>query len=172
MKFTQIMVWAAVFALLPFSSFAQRGSGGWCTNNNYNRLFNPGTIEELKGSVVSVEKITPETGMSTGIHLMVKTEKGESVSVHLGPSWYIDNQDIQFMAGDVISVKGSKITYQNAPALVAMTVQKGEQTLTLRDNKGNPTWNGVRTGKGAGKGSGKGGGKGAGNGGGRNRSKS
>lgn len=159
------MVWAVVFAL-PFGSMAQRGSGGWCTNNNYNRLFNPATIGEMKGSVVSVEKITPETGMSTGIHLIVKNDKGENVSVHLGPSWYIDNQDIQFMAGDVISVKGSTITYQNAPALIAMTVQKGDQTLTLRDKKGNPTWNGVRGSKGGGKGAGKGGG------GGKNRGKS
>ena len=151
MKSIQIMVWASVFALLPFASMAQRGSGGWCSNNNYSRLFNPGTMEELNGSVVSVDKITPESGMSTGVHLMVKSEKGGTVSVHLGPAWYLDNQDIQFVAGDMIVVKGSKITYQNAPAIIAMTVQKGEQTLMLRDKKGNPTWNGLRQGKGGGR---------------------
>jgi hypothetical protein len=155
MKFIQILVWASVFALLPFSSIAQRGSGGWCANNNYNRLFNPASMEEIKGSVVSVEKITPESGMSTGVHLMLKSEKSGNISVHLGPSWYLDNQDVQFVAGDILVVKGSKITYQNAPALIAMTVQKGEQVLTLRDKKGNPNWNGLQQGKGGGKNKGK-----------------
>jgi hypothetical protein len=151
MRTLQIMVWAFVLVLLPFASIAQRGSGGWCSNNNYSRQFNPSAIETLKGSVISVDKITPETGMSTGFHLMVKSEKGENISIHLGPSWYIDNQDIQFVAGDAIEVKGSKITYQNAPAIIAMTVQKGEQLLNLRDKNGNPSWNGLRQGKGGGK---------------------
>ena len=155
MKFIQILVWASVFALLPYSSIAQRGSGGWCSNNNYSRLFNPASIEEIKGSIVSIEKITPESGMSTGVHLMLKSEKSGNVSVHLGPSWFLDNQDILFAAGDAIVVKGSKITYQNAPTLIAMTVQKGGQVLTLRDKKGNPNWNGLQQGKGAGKNRGK-----------------
>ncbi len=156
MKIIQILVWASAFAVLPFSSIAQRGSGGWCANNNYSRLFNSKTIEEVKGSVVSIEKITPESGMSTGIHLMLKSEKNGNISVHLGPSWYLDNQDIQFVVGDILVVKGSKVTYQNAPAIIAITVKKGEQMLTLRDKDGNPNWNGLRQGKGGGKNRGKG----------------
>lgn len=155
MKILQLIAWASFFALIPFAGIAQRGSGGWCANNNYNRLFNPATIEEIKGTIVSVERITPEAGMSTGIHLMLKTEKTGNISVHLGPSWYLDNQDIQFVVGDAVVVKGSKVTYQNAPALIAMTIGKGEQVLTLRDKKGNPNWNGLRPGKGGGKNKGK-----------------
>lgn len=145
-------MWAGLLAtLLPFAGEAQRGSGGWCTKNNYSRLFDAKTIVEIKGSVVSVDKITPESGMSVGIHLVVKTEKNENISVHLGPAWYIDNQEIQFATGDVVMVKGSKVTYQNAPAIIAMTVGKGDQVLTLRDKKGNPNWNGWRQGRRGGK---------------------
>lgn len=152
MKNIQVLAWAVFFTvLLPFTSVAQRGSGGWCTKNNYSKIFDPKTIVEIKGTVVSVDKITPETGMSAGIHLMVKTEKNESISVHLGPAWYLDNQEIQFVAGDAVGVKGSKVTYQNAPAIIAMTVGKGDQVLTLRDKNGNPGWNGWRQGKGGGK---------------------
>jgi len=142
----------SMLAILPFTAMAQRGSGNWCSNNSYSRLFNASTIEELNGSVVSIEKITPEQGMSTGIHLLVKTKKNETISVHLGPAWYLDNQDILFVTGDVIKVKGSRITYQNAPAIIAMTVDKGGQVLMLRDKKGNPNWNGWRQGKGGRKG--------------------
>ena len=148
MKTLKMFAWVGLFTLLPFIGFAQRGSGGWCSNNNYSKVFNAATIEQLKGTVVSIEKITPETGMSNGIHLMVKTDKNESISVHLGPEWYLDNQDIQFAVGDAITVNGSKITYQNASAIIAMTVKKGEQVLVLRDKKGNPNWNGWRQGKG------------------------
>lgn len=150
-----MLAWTVLFAILSFTATAQRGSGGWCGQNNYSKIFDPNTIVELKGTVVSIDKITPETGMSVGIHLMMKTEKNENISVHLGPAWYIDNQDIQFAVGDAVVVKGSKVTYQNAPAIIAMTVGKGEQVLTLRDKKGNPNWNGWRQGKGGGKGRGK-----------------
>ncbi|MCE7921982.1 MAG: DNA-binding protein [Haliscomenobacteraceae bacterium CHB4] len=156
MKTFRMFAWAAMFTiLLPLTGTAQRGSGGWCTKNNYSRIFDPKTIVEVKGAVASVEKITPETGMSAGIHLMVKTEKSEQISVHLGPAWYLDNQEIQFAAGDAVVVKGSRVTYQNAPAIIAMTVGKGDQVLTLRDKKGNPGWNGWRQGKGGGRGRGR-----------------
>jgi len=146
MKNFKMVVWVAVLSLLSVTSTAQRGSGGWCSNNNYSRLFNVRTIVELKGTVVSVEKITPDIGMSSGIHLIMKTQKNERISVHLGPEWYLDNQDIQFVAGDVIVVKGSRVTYRNAPAIIAMTVWKGKHYLNLRDNKGYPNWNGWRQG--------------------------
>ena len=151
MKNFQVFAWTVLFAILSFSATAQRGSGGWCVKNNYSKIFDPKTIVELKGTVVSVEKITPETGMSAGIHLMVKTEKNENISVHLGPAWYLENQEIQFAAGDAVEIKGSKVTYQNAPAIIAMTVGKGDQVLTLRDKNGDPGWNGWRQGKGSGK---------------------
>lgn len=147
MRTLHFFLWIGAFVLLPFGAYAQRGSGGWCSSNNYSRLFNPQSIVELKGTIVAVEKITPEAGMSTGIHLVVKTERSGNMSAHLGPSWYIDNQDVQFSAGDMVVVKGSKITYNNAPAVIAVSVTKGDQVLTLRDKKGNPAWNGWRKGR-------------------------
>lgn len=147
MNIFKILVWAGILALLPFAIAAQPGSGGWCSNNNYAKTFNPDAIETLQGVVVSIEKITPEKGMSIGIHLMVKTEKNETISIHLGPSWYLDNQDIQFFAGDAISVTGSRVTYKNAPAIIAMRVEKGALVLTLRNKKGSPGWNGWKKGR-------------------------
>lgn len=146
MKTYRMFVWAMLFALLPIAVMAQKGGNGWCTNNNYNKSFNTGTVEEFKGTVVSVDKITPEKGMSKGIHLMVKTDKGETIPVHLGPSWYLDNQDVKFAKGDAVMGNGSRITYNNAPAIVASTVAKGDDVLVLRDAQGTPNWNGSRKG--------------------------
>lgn len=143
-------------ALLPILATAQPGNGGWCASNNYSRLFDAKTIVEMKGTIEKIEKIAPEKGMSVGIHLMVKTSNNEKMSVHLGPAWYLDNQEVQFAASDKITVKGSKITYQNALAIIAVSVMRGEQTLLLRDKKGVPKWNAWRQGAGSGKGKAKG----------------
>jgi hypothetical protein len=122
---------------------AQRGNGGWGQNSNYGRMFNPSTIETLTGSIVAVERIVPEAKMSYGLHLKVQTEKGV-VSVHLGPTWYLDNQEIQFKEGDKVVVEGSRITFNSAPAIIAIYVEKDDHVLKLRDPSGYPVWNGWR----------------------------
>lgn len=129
-------------------SFAQpgmrmRGSGGWGPGHHYSRMYNAQTVETLSGEVVSVDTITPSRGMSQGVHLTLKTAK-ETISVHLGPSWYIDNQDMQIQPGDKIEVKGSRISFAGKPAIIAASVKKGNEVLTLRDDKGFPAWSGWR----------------------------
>src|SRR3989304_3505009 len=84
-----------------------KGSGGWGMGSQYNKMYDPKTVETISGEVVSVDKITPIKGMHYGIHLMVKTEK-ETISVHLGPWWYIENQDFEIKPKDMIEVKGSR----------------------------------------------------------------
>jgi hypothetical protein len=106
-------------------------------------MYNPKTVETLSGEVVSVDRITPEKGMAYGVHLMLKTEK-ETVSVHLGPQWYIERQDTEIKTKDSIQVKGSRITFEGKPAIIAAEVKKGDEVLKLRDEKGVPYWSGWR----------------------------
>jgi hypothetical protein len=77
------------------------------------------------------------------MHLMLKTDK-ETISVHLGPGWYIENQDVKIDPKDKVEVKGSKITFQGKPALIAAEVKKGNEILKLRDENGFPAWSGWR----------------------------
>jgi predicted Abi (CAAX) family protease len=74
---------------------------------------------------------------------MVKTEK-ETISVHLGPGWYIENQDVKIEPKDKVEIKGSRITFQGKPALIAAEVKKGDKTLELRNESGFPVWSGWR----------------------------
>jgi len=129
-------------------SFAQnrmnwKGSGGWAIGSNYNKLYNLKTVETISGEVVSVDIITPMKGMSNGVHLLLKTDK-ETISVHLGPSWYIENQDIRINQKDKIEVKGSRITFDGKPAIIAAEIRKGNEILQLRDENGYPLWSGWR----------------------------
>lgn len=129
-------------------SFAQRGmnwrgSGGWGMGTQYGRMYNTKTVETIVGEVTDVERITPTKGMSYGVHLTLKTDK-ETVSVHLGPGWYIENQDIKIEPKDKIKVKGSRITFEGKPVIIAAQVTKGKEILELRDENGFPFWSGWR----------------------------
>lgn len=118
-----------------------RGSQGWGAGSQYARLYDAKTVETVKGTVESVDLITPMKGMSSGVHLNLKTDK-ETIPVHLGPSWYIENQDVKIEPGDSIEVTGSRVTFNGKPAIIASAVSRGEEMLKLRDENGVPAWSG------------------------------
>ncbi|MBI5186236.1 MAG: DNA-binding protein [Nitrospinae bacterium] len=133
---------------LAVDSFAQgrmwgiRG-GGWGHGSQYCAMYDTQAVETISGKVMSVDKITPMRGMNYGIHLMVKTEK-EEISVHLGPGWFLENQDMAIETNDQVEITGSRITYEGKPALIAAEVKKGGNVLVLRDKNGFPAWSGWR----------------------------
>lgn len=151
MKKTRIGLFvAAAVMLMTATVFAQRGpgmmwrgSGGWGPGTQYNRMYDPKTVETVSGEITAVDRITPAKGMSGGVHMNVKTDK-ETISVHLGPGFYIENQDVKLEAKDKVEVKGSRITFGGKPAIIAMEVKKGDEVLKLRDDAGFPVWSGWR----------------------------
>jgi len=133
------MFFTSSLALAAWKGY--RGSGGWGMGTSYQRMYNPATVETVSGKVESVDKITPMKGMYYGIHLLLKTDK-ETVSVHLGPGWYIERLDTKIEKGDRIEVKGSRATMMGKPVIIAAEVKKGESVLKLRDENGIPVWAG------------------------------
>ncbi|HZR05538.1 MAG TPA: hypothetical protein VFA61_06895 [Candidatus Udaeobacter sp.] len=127
-----IAVAAAVAGLLgPSHAVAQRS-------------YDSKTVETIQGKVLSVEK-TPSKGRAHGVHLTLQTEK-ETISVRLGPDWYIDKQTPHIEANDSITVTGSRLTVGGKPVLIAAQVTKGNETLKLRDDNGIPAWRGASRG--------------------------
>jgi hypothetical protein len=120
-----------------------KGSGGWGHKSDYQRMYKPQIIATVKGVVEEVEQIIPITGMCSGIHLKLKTDS-EVKSVHLGPSWFIERQDIKIEKDDVIEVEGSKIEYKGEPVIIAAEIKKEDVVLKLRDEDGYPWWSGSR----------------------------
>jgi hypothetical protein len=121
----------------------RRGSGGWGPNSDFNRLYDPKTVQTLDGEVLAVEYHTPRNAGGRGVHVVLKTEK-ETIPVHLGPEWYIEKQDAQIEKGDRVKVTGSRVTYEDKPAIIAREVEKGDEVLQLRDEQGFPKWSGWR----------------------------
>jgi len=152
MKKIALVLFAGAIAILlaALSSYAQprggmmwRGSGGWGPGSQYNRMYDPKAVETITGEVTAVDRITPVKGMSGGVHMNVKTDK-ETISVQLGPSWYLENQDVKIVAKDKVEVKGARTTFAGKPAIIAAEVKKGDEVLKLRDDSGFPVWSGWR----------------------------
>ena len=144
MKTKGIIGLVLVMTLLMMSTavFAQTAKGGgWAAGSSYNRLYNPATVETVSGQVVKIDKIVPTRGMSYGVHVQLKTEQ-ETIAVHLGPAWFIDRQKIKVERGDTITVTGSRVTFKDAPAIIASEIKKGDAVLKLRDANGFPVWAG------------------------------
>jgi len=143
-----IMLMVTVFASAS-ESIAQRGMGrgrgprGWGPGNQYCLMYKPDTAETISGEVLSVEKVAPRNEMFYGVHLMVKTGE-KTVSVHLGPGWYIEDQGIAFEPKDKVEIIGSKVTFDGEEAVIATEVKKGDEILKLRDKNGIPYWSGWR----------------------------
>lgn len=127
----------------PHSSFAAADEQPVVTGevpDASGRSYDVATVETTRGRVLAVERIRPGRGRSGGVHLSMSTERGETISVHLGPAWFLDTQALTVQVGDALEVTGSRVTSGGAPALIARTVVKGDQTLVLRDEGGVPRW--------------------------------
>jgi hypothetical protein len=123
--------------------FAQETSGN--RSRSGGRMYDTKTVETITGEVLAVNLIPSEQGHSGGIHLTVKTNK-EEIDVHLGPQWYVEKQGMKLAAKDLVVVRGSRITFEEKPAIIAAEVKRGDQVLKLRDEGGLPLWRGGRRG--------------------------
>ena len=140
LSFVVCGLFASVALAQPWRGW--RGSDGWGMNSAYQRTYNPATAETLSGEIVAIEKTVPIRGMANGIHLTVKTAK-ETIAVHLGPQWFIERLDTKLEKGNSIEVKGSRVTFDGKPAIIAAEVKKGEETILLRNETGIPVWSGM-----------------------------
>lgn len=130
--------------LRPGGALAQKGKGpwgGWGPGTRYAAIYNPQTAETLRGEVQQVERFTGGKGMSTGVRLLVKTDR-ETVPVLLGPSWYLEKQAFQLTIGDQVEISGAWGWAWGRRAFIAREVKKGGQVLRLRDARGVPLWTG------------------------------
>lgn len=128
------------------TAFAQQRSGKMINKQMYNRKFDISTLETIKGQVTDITYNTRQTkGHWTGVHMTVKTDS-ETIPVHLGPTWYLEQQE-KIKIGDKVTITGSRITFDNKPALIASQIKRNQMTLKLRDENGFPVWRGWRMNK-------------------------
>ena len=141
MRSVMLVITATVLSLVAVATarpFRGHGAGGWGPGGTWDRLYDAKSVETLTGKVKAIEVRENKT-MAEGIHIMLATST-ETISIHLGPAWYIENQDVQLAVGDNVTVRGSRVTYDGKPAIIAADVTRGDDVLALRNDAGFPRW--------------------------------
>jgi hypothetical protein len=100
--------------------------------------YDPHTETKMKGKVDEVK--LPQKGSEKEVtHLLVKTGS-DTMDVYLCPKSFLDDMGVSFNKGDDIALTGSKVKQNGTDLILAREVVKGDVTLALRDDKGNPVW--------------------------------
>lgn len=119
------------------------GGRGWGIDSEFGRMYNPASVIEVEGEVLGVEFVAAPGAIGRGVHLRVGTASG-AMTVHLGPEWYLDNQEMVIEPGDRVTVRGSLVGYEGEDVLIAGTLAREGEVLELRDARGVPRWSGWR----------------------------
>jgi hypothetical protein len=95
---------------------------------------------ESKMKVTVQEVKLPAKGNEKEIaHLLVKIGT-DTFDVYLCPKAFLDDMGVNFSQGEEIILIGSRIKQGEAELILAREVIRGNDTLVLRDEKGNPVW--------------------------------
>lgn len=114
------------------------GPGGGMGHGH--RRFDPATATTVQGQIVDVRRVD-RGRRHQGVHLTVASGS-ETLPVLLGPDFYVDAQSLKLAKGDTVEVKGSRLTFEGHPAIIAQEVRRGGEVLALRDAQGVPLWRG------------------------------
>jgi hypothetical protein len=138
-----LSVLSLLFALAAYAA-EETPAGPPAKHRHHHRMYDAKTVETVAGEVVQVKTIPHRRGTGSGVHLILKTAK-EEIPVHLGPSSYLEKQDVKIAQNDKIEVKGSRVTTKRGkPVLLAAEVKKGDALLKLRGENGVPLWGGKK----------------------------
>jgi hypothetical protein len=106
------------------------------------QMFNPQTVEKLDGKIESIEKVTAgRMDIPARVLLKLKTAK-ETLTIYLGPDWYLEQQPAKLSPGDYIMVRGSRIMMNDQPVLLPNEITKNNHVLKFWDDQGRPMWRG------------------------------
>jgi hypothetical protein len=125
------------------SGAEQSGMEGWEIDSAYNKHYNLDEWDSFKGELVGFQKITPLPGMSPGVALLIKDrDSDEVVSVHLGPSSFVNPNSISLRKGDKVTVKGVWAEIGGGEVFMASKIKKGDHyEYKVRLTKdGTPFW--------------------------------
>lgn len=110
------------------------------------RLYDPSTVETVRGQVVRLEQVPSRRGAAAGVHVLLKNSEGNLLSVHLGPSWFLEKRQFALAPGDELEATGSRVSWDGEVYLIARELTKGQAVLALRSAEGLPLWAGSNLG--------------------------
>jgi hypothetical protein len=105
--------------------------------------YDPDTVTTLRGTASAVTVMPARGGRMGGTHVALQSD-GQTMDVHLGPTWFLQSEGIDVVKGDSLEVTGSVVDSDGSTFLVARELKKGQKVVKLRDEQGIPAWSGGR----------------------------
>jgi hypothetical protein len=132
MKRRFVLAIGVLFVLAVTLAWSQAPAGGFS--------YDVAKEVTIKGVVEEVKDFQCPVSGGMGAHLVVKTDKG-LVTVHLALSKFLSEYGFNFAKGDEVVVVGVKAKVgDDENAVLARTIERGNQTFTFRDKAGKPLW--------------------------------
>jgi hypothetical protein len=101
--------------------------------------YNTKTEVNVEGTIVKVTEV-PAAESFGGIHITLQAKTG-NVEVFLGPGAFLKMMGVTVKEGDkLVGVTGSKVKFEGEDLVLARELRIRNAVLTLRDEKGFPTW--------------------------------
>jgi len=142
---TPVVLLAVLGLMVAFAAYA--AGDATCEKGAKHRrhqMYDSKTVETITGEVIKVKEFQHRRGPGSGIGLILKTDK-EEIPVTLGPSRFLDTQNVKIGEKDRIEVTGSRVTGKRGKSLIlAAQVKKGDAMLILRNEDGKPLWAGKK----------------------------
>jgi len=135
-----------LLGLAAVTSFGQavivKGSGGYGMDSPYNRQYDRRHEVVIDGKITGKMFSAPMHGMAEAMSLVMKTNKGTSVTVGVGPRWFVANQSAHINVGDSVRIIGSPATINGKQMVLAKQIvtKKNDKVLAVRDINGSPYW--------------------------------
>lgn len=99
--------------------------------------YDPSTETTITGTIEEIQ--TLDSMCQSGTHLTVKTDKGNK-EVALGPTKFLADQKLELKKGDQVQILGANANTRRGEMFVARQITSSGKTVTLRDDKGMPSW--------------------------------
>jgi hypothetical protein len=133
------MILIVVVGIAASVTEAQRRGGG---QQQGMPRYNPSTETTITGQVEKVED-RAQQGQGVrrlgGTHILVADQE-----IHIGPTGFLSENNWSFSVNDQVQVTGSEVQVDGSPVILAREVKRGDDVLTLRNERGIPLWSGGR----------------------------
>jgi len=125
------ILWLAGSLALAVTAGAQQNQSTVSTQGNTAYSVSRATV--LSGTVVSysVHSGTPPIGA----HLLLQTSSGV-VDIHVGNGKLLNANHLTLAAGDSVRITGENVPFVDGTFFAARIVQKGTQSVAIRNTKG------------------------------------
>ncbi len=135
-----------------------RYRAGAGTFSEYSSLWNSNRVRTVSGRIDRIEEFYPEgNAMGPGVAVRVRLAGLEQedipswqqpmaglapnyVWVHLGPSWYVQQQFPDLHEGQAVTITGAPAEWRGQPVLLASSMQVGSRVIAFRNSSGYPMW--------------------------------